>query len=76
MIEINKSTPQKIQVKCYVCRTVMEVSPMANMDSPYLTDCNLHKCICKHESDGRFIIKGPLGGEVCMLQCNKCEEFY
>jgi hypothetical protein len=42
MIIINKPD-EAIDVQCYRCGLIMRVSLMANMNSEYFTDCNIHR---------------------------------
>ena len=50
MIEVNKPIDTAPNVRCYKCKTEFYVHPMAAMDAPFITDCELHKSSCKQGS--------------------------
>ena len=47
MIIINK--PEELmEVQCYLCKTIMKVHPMSNMNADWVRNCELHKPKCNH----------------------------
>lgn len=71
MIIVNKPTHDLIDVQCYICKAIFQVSPMHNSNSPFIVDCELHKPKCKHECDGQAYYSSPP-----QSKCTKCGEFY
>lgn len=43
MLIINKPENEIEMVQCYKCKVILELHPASNLNSPYVTDCNLHK---------------------------------
>jgi hypothetical protein len=78
MIEVNKPIDTAPNVRCYKCKTEFYVHPMAAMDAPFITDCELHKSSCKHESDGVMYNYHlvNIDGVMHETKCKKCGEFY
>ncbi len=82
MIVVN-APEQLIQVQCYRCKAILDIHPMANMNAPWITDCDRHSPginrnqvafdikRCQHEHDGMIYTSNPPQNK-----CIKCGEFY
>lgn len=67
---VNK--PEQLdEVQCYKCKSVFKVHPMQCMNSPFITNCELHKPKCNHEHDGMIYTSNPPQNK-----CRLCGEFY
>jgi hypothetical protein len=71
MIEVNKPLDTTPNVRCYKCKTTFYVHPHANMNAPYVTNCELHKPKCNHNKKGINAIGGWK-----LYKCNVCGELY
>ena len=78
MIIVNRPSDELIQVQCYKCNAIFGVHPMQSSNSPFITDCELHKCQHERNEQSPPIATQSNGGYITEWQykCKKCGEFY
>jgi len=74
VIEVNRPENRQPNVRCYKCKAEFYVHPMASMNAPYVTDCELHKSKCMHETSGPYFQQNV--NEIIEKRCKHCGQFF